>query len=395
MARVAALCFMFAQLAGCDVEEVGFGAPEMTAVTVGELHSCAISEAGVAYCWGDNRSGQLGIGSQEARLYATRVEGSFLLTAIDAGGDHTCALTTDGRAVCWGGNAFGQLGTGDQQDADAPTLVSTSERFRAITAGFAHTCALTQNGRAFCWGRGSNGELGIGTSANAVTTPQPVAGSLVFSHISAGGRHTCALASGGLAYCWGANELAQLGNGTAGSPQLAPTRVDAAFAFSDISAGWNHSCAVTPSRVAYCWGENAYGEMGSGWDWEEGVPGQPSPQAVLSYGEIMFTQISAGRQFTCGRRDQGTIYCWGHGSHGQLGNAAATDFVVPQWVKPGPGRREVGVADVFAKVDAGSASHACGLAVDGTIYCWGNGANGQLGSGEWLTMIALPVAASD
>ncbi|HEY0672863.1 MAG TPA: hypothetical protein VGD27_11375 [Longimicrobiales bacterium] len=381
-------------LAACEADDIAFGAPEMTTVTVGDMHSCALSETGAAYCWGDGLSGQLGTGRAESSSYAVRVAGSRSFSSIDAGGRHTCALTAAGQAYCWGENDTGQLGTGDREQALEPQPVETTERFASLSAGWEHTCAITTDGRAFCWGHGAYGELGDGVSPGTATSPRPVLTALRFTQISAGGRHTCAVALGGAGYCWGANEVAQLGIGTAGAQHDVPARVDGTFSFSDISAGWNHSCGVSPQRIAYCWGENAYGEMGSGWEWLAGEPAQPSPGEVTSYGEIMFVQISAGKGFTCGRRDQGTVYCWGKGTHGQLGNGLARNFLTAQWVKGGPGRLDVFSVDIFQKVDAGSDSHACAAAVDGRVFCWGNGASGQLGNGEWLSMIALPVLAA-
>ena len=374
-------------VAGCDVEDVAFHAPPMIAVTVGEAHSCALLQSGGANCWGDGTSGQLGSGKLEFSRYAVRVLTSNTFTSIDAGGDHTCALTSDGRAFCWGANDSGQLGTGNRERALVPSAVQTTERFASLSAGWAHTCALTANGRAFCWGSTSDGQLGVNRASDA-TTPVALDTTLRFTRISAGSRQTCALALNGDAYCWGANELGQLGIGTVSGPRP-PTRI-AGFTFTGISAGWNHNCGVIASGLAYCWGENGYGEIGDGGKNEPGLPAALTPYQVANYGEISFVEISAGKHFTCGRRNQNSIYCWGRGSHGQLGNAMLEDRFNPQWVKPGPERMAVTTADVFAAIDAGD-SHACALSISGTVFCWGNGDAGQLGNGERLSMIALPV----
>jgi alpha-tubulin suppressor-like RCC1 family protein len=212
-----------------------------------------------------------------------------------------------------------------------------------------------------------------------------------FSEISAGGRHTCGIAVSGLAYCWGANEVAQLGIGEDGEPRNVPMRVNANFVFSGISAGWNHTCGVTPQRLAYCWGENGFGETGT-YAWTQlGVAAHLDPEEVDNYGEILFVQISAGKHYTCGMGDRGHGYCWGNNDYGQLGIGSLLHRPNPQWVRPGPGREAIVRSDVFVKIDAGGGNHVCASSSDRRIFCWGDGGAGQLGSGERLSMIALPV----
>lgn len=388
---VAALAMM---LGSCDVDDLAFAAPRMTAVTVGELHSCALSTDGAIYCWGANENGQLGTGDGARKSYATRIAGNHEFLAVDAGARHTCGLTTSNEIYCWGANESGQLGNGSRTDALSPVAVATTERFRAVSAGWQHTCAITLEDRAMCWGRGDHGELGDSlTSANA-ETPVFVQTALAFQQISAGGRHTCAITVGDRqAYCWGDNNLAQLGTGTATPSEPVPVAVAGNITWLNISAGWQHSCGAAPNGFGYCWGENAFGETGNGWRWREDVPAEPAPARVTHYGEILFSQLSAGTRFACGRRTQGSVYCWGRGDMGQLGNSKLDHFFVPQWVAPGPGRLRVFQRDVFTHVEAGG-QHTCALANEGTVYCWGSGAQGQLGTGEWLSMVAKPVFAT-
>lgn len=378
-------------VAGCDDNEVPALLPPMAGIAIGERHSCGLAESGDVYCWGDGSSGQLGTGATASESYAVPVTGAPELAAIVAGGSHTCGLTFDGAAWCWGANARGQAGVA-ASDLTVPTprAVDTDLQFRALSAGLEHTCGIATDGTGWCWGRGSDGQLGTGEFASAVLTPLPVAGGHTFRAISAGARHTCGITMAGAAYCWGANELAQLGSGAEGEPEPAPVPVDATLTFIDISAGFNHSCAVATGGTPYCWGENRAGETGGMWVHVPDEPGERRPVAVTTWGAV-YVAVSAGRFYTCGLRNQGEAMCWGRGAEGQLGNSGAMDYTVPQLVHVEQGRRFTPNNGIFTTIDAGGFAHACGISEDGKALCWGAGGDGQLGSGDFLAMIPAVV----
>ena len=141
---------------------------------------------------------------------------------ITAGYAHTCGITAANTAVCWGENENGQLGRGNFTDSNTPVTVSGGQSFKAITAGFKHTCALNVVGAAFCWGNNELGQLGDGTTTNQ-TTPTPVSGGLQFQSISAGETFTCGVTTTGVAYCWGDNVYGQLGR--LGPTSLVPSKL--------------------------------------------------------------------------------------------------------------------------------------------------------------------------
>jgi alpha-tubulin suppressor-like RCC1 family protein len=390
-AQLVALVVTTAAVPACDGDDpVLLQLPPMSAVAVGDAHSCALSETGAVYCWGDNDAGQLGTGSTASARYAVPVESGEAFISIVAGGRHTCALTALGQAWCWGANDWGQAGATPGLMIAEPRPVDTPLRFSALSAGWEHTCGIALDGRAHCWGRGDSGELGGGAVAGAVSTPITVATALTFSDISAGGRHTCAVAVDGGAYCWGANDLGQLGMGADGSPQYSPVAVQSGADFVDISAGYSHSCAVTDDGRAFCWGESRYGELGNNWKYEGGRPAENRPAGVTAFGTF-YIAISAGRHYTCGLRDNHELMCWGRGAHGQLGITDMTDRIIPQLVRLDPGREFVPGNGIFTSVDAGGSTHTCATTEDARILCWGQGEAGQLGSGEWLTLIPYPV----
>jgi alpha-tubulin suppressor-like RCC1 family protein len=199
-------------------------------VAAGSIHSCGVATDGHAWCWGANPNGQLGIGSTSLSELcdgfvcsttprAVSTTQIFDPSTIVVGTDHSCALTTAGAAYCWGANRFGALGDGTSSTRTTPVAVSGGLSFASLTAGDAITCGLTSGGTAYCWGKTS----GPGNPASQLT-PIAVGGSRTFQQIDAGGSHACGVTTAGDAYCWGANSSGQLGTGNLIST-FSPARV--------------------------------------------------------------------------------------------------------------------------------------------------------------------------
>jgi hypothetical protein len=224
----------------------------------------SIGADAAAYCWGYNRNGQLGDGTTTNRSTPVRATNMAFASIVPAY-QSTCGLTAASAAFCWGRNQNGQLGDGTTIDKSTPTAVKGGLKFTALVAGEYHMCALISTGAAYCWGDNHDGQLGDGTTIDK-STPTAVTGGLKFASIWSGSYSysTCGLTSTGVAYCWGANDDGQLGDGTEDTDRLTPVLVNTALRFSEIHIDLKQTCGLTTAGAAYCWGHNGNGELGDG-----------------------------------------------------------------------------------------------------------------------------------
>jgi alpha-tubulin suppressor-like RCC1 family protein len=299
-------------------------------------------------------------------------------------------VTTTKQAYCWGYNSSGELGvastSGPQlcvDDGDTipcsmkPAKVSGGSSWAAVSAGYYHTCGVTTTGQAYCWGTNHSGELGGGPTGTAFA-PVTVAGGLTFATVSAShAYHSCGVTTSGQAYCWGNNVRGQLGNGSYDST-FAPVAVVGGLTFTNVSGGDYLTCGLATTGQAYCWGDHSYGALGNG----------PMPPAQITApgavnGGLTLASVSAGFHHTCGLTTDGKAYCWGDDSWGQLGDGSTAVSWVPVAVSGGL---------TFTSVSAGG-RHTCGVTTQGKAYCWGGNAFGQLGNGSTdSSMVPVPVA---
>lgn len=247
----------------------------------------------------------------------------------------------------------------------------------AVKAGHAHTCARRSDGTLWCWGYDNEGQVGDGAVQNSVSSPNQVGalGANV-AQFALGVWHSCAVKIDGTAWCWGMNSHGLLGNGTTATPQLAPVQVvSTGVGFVEVATGQVHTCARSADGSAWCWGAGSVGELGDGKGTSSSTPVQ-----VASLGATV-AEIGAGNMSSCARKTDGTLWCWGSGTFGKLGNGSNTKALSPVWVEAGPGAVvRIAIAE----------NYGCALDTAGAMWCWGQNNKGQLGNGT-TTDASTPV----
>lgn len=298
--------------------KVGEAMLRVTKMAVGSTHTCAVTTDGEMKCWGANGAGQLGINSTSLSLVPVTVLGlGGGVKSIAAGSTFSCAVTASGAAKCWGANLSGQLGNNSTTQSLIPTNVTGLETgVVEIKVGGAHGCAMTNQGAVRCWGNNANGRLGDGTSQSSLV-PVNVAGlGSGVASISLGANHGCALTVSGAVKCWGQNSGGQLGNNSTTTSLVPVDVVGLSSGAVSVSAGAAFTCAKTASGGAKCWGSNGGGQLGNGGSTRSTVPVDVSG---LTSG---VRSLSVGDATACVATAAGAAKCWGQGAFGQLGTGS-------------------------------------------------------------------------
>jgi alpha-tubulin suppressor-like RCC1 family protein len=392
---------------------------DVSSVAAGSNHACAVKKDGTLWCWGSNANGQLGLGDGAPPFQCgtgnpcqpSPVQVSSLgatVKAVVAGGAMTCAIEKDGTSWCWGA---GILGDGTTLNRDAPVQVGAlgSDAAKLSTRG-SHSCAVRSDGTLWCWGSNASGELGLGNNVGQFCygtgggcMPLPlvadVAGSDV-TGVAVGSTFTCVLTQAGSVRCWGGNAGGQLGDGTNATPKLIPvdTRLcelgggagsggrtgaggaGGAAGSSDAGActveelvlSDQHTCVRKGDGSLWCWGANSHGELGTG----KAGASSPSPVKTLTIG-ASFTTAGAGQDHTCALEANGSLWCWGYAPFGPLGGPSGNDACSCE-----PAPAQVGTLGYeVAGIGIGGGG-GCAIKNDRSLWCWGSNRDGELGIGS-------------
>jgi alpha-tubulin suppressor-like RCC1 family protein len=337
-------------------------------------------------CWGDNSTGELGLGYAGPEVGPSTV----LTPDIDhvqpaAGNGYACALRSDRTGVCWGANVAGFLGDGTSIAHFDPRPIVGLDRIVNLSGHAAGMCALRDDASLWCWGDDVAGQTGDPNALSALV-PMPVLGLEDTSALSAGWGFACGLIRNGSVACAGNDDAGQLGDRRNTGSLVARTVAGVSNA-GQLSSGISHSCVVLgdASHSVACWGAAESGQLGV-----DGHIGSRSFAA--SAGIDHATQVAAGGRHTCALRDDHTVWCWGANDRLQLGlpptapalttcprygiDGSPTDDSLPCAITPQP---VPGITNATAIVAGGL--HTCALLGDGSVRCWGANTRGQLGDG--------------
>jgi alpha-tubulin suppressor-like RCC1 family protein/uncharacterized protein YjdB len=285
-------------------------------------------------------------------------------------GSGSATITSDGLLT---GTAAGPITVTASVDGVTSSTSLIVNQFGAIAIG-GQSCAL-RAGAAYCWGSNNLGQLGDGTNTIR-NTPVAVVGGHAFVTLRGRGGHTCGLTSDGTAYCWGTGTSGQLGDGAATNRNV-PVRVAGGLVFRDIAPAQSHTCAVTTAGEAYCWGINNFGKLGDG-------TGSTRLTPTRVAGGLSFVAVSAGLWHSCALTAAGQAYCWGQNALGQLGNGGTAESAVPTLVA---------MPEPVAQLSVGW-EHTCAVSIAGAVYCWGDNQLGEVGSNTRANVLPFRVSAA-
>lgn len=295
---------------------------DWTSISAGGGHTCAVKQNHSLFCWGGNTFGQVGDGTTDDRHEPVRIGTGTDWAAVSCGTHHTCAMKTDDRIYCWGWNGSGQLGDGTTLFHEQPELVSASWYWSVIDVGFNHSCGINNlQNTAYCWGANGSGQIGDSTTDNR-SSPEAVAHFSEPILISGGQSHTCSIKANHTLFCWGNNGAGRLGNGVTGGHRTTPNQVGTDMIWTSVDAGGRHTCAIQSGNVLFCWGLNDEGQLGDGSLIDTNVPNQVGTETV-------WDKVSAGDQHTCAIKTDGRLFCWGSNTFGQLGDGSWTNQRYP------------------------------------------------------------------
>lgn len=350
-----------------NIEPVGqvSGLQNVKSVSLTRGSTCASTYDNKIYCWGNNNSDHLG----------THTNSNLPVEVTVLNGDETyyngestsCAVNASNEISCWGQNVFGEIGDGTFTNNSTPVAIPNLHPMDfSFNQGTA--CLVNEDQKLYCWGKNNIGQAGIPSMPSVGAPTEVVPHQAIYQNLSsvvAGQANTCMKMSGET-YCWGNNEMGQLAIGNSNFQEVHPVKVNGLEHSTQSSIGYALTCHLRPDSKAVCAGMNNFGQAG--------VDPQTSDRVynpnVIALENVM--QVEAGLDFACAVKSEGTVWCWGNNVNGQLGNGSFVANYTPQQVS--------GLTNVNLLSISSRGNHACAKTLDGSLYCWGLNSSGQLGA---------------
>lgn len=394
-----------------------------TAVATGEAHTCASRRDGSIWCTGSNMSGQIGISRLPYQVEPHKVVSN--VATVVATELATCVIRHDVSLWCWGmlgtrverrpllgaeiefphpdtrpvpvrielpadvelaslsiyfdgagvsspmalclldqdGVIWCQDSTGSDPDAATFSQVAGDKRWNRLVLGDRYSCGIQQSGGLFCWG----GDLSVGYPGFGRINgyqPQPMSSSLTWADVAVGRAHACATNAEFELWCWGQNFKGQLAfDPYTVSDAATPRRALPEYAWRTVTAGYDHTCALTRDDSLWCWGSNESGQLGVNAD----VLYTSLPQQVGALNE--WSYVNAGGATTCAIKRDTSLWCWG-----VTGEAGRFTHLLTRV------GNETGWTSVVTR-----SAQTCATKANGDLYCWGENWFGQVGDGSaWV-----------
>jgi alpha-tubulin suppressor-like RCC1 family protein len=325
------------------------------------------------FTWGWNNGGDAGTndGGTVKNTPVTTFAGGTNWKQVSAGYPHMAAIKTDGSLWTWGLNTDGRLGINSTTGISRSTPVTTfagGTNWKQISVGRFHMAAIKTDGTLWTWGRSERGQLGINQSiftADRLTPVTTFAGGNTWKSVNCGDRHTAAIKTDGSLWVWGINEEGQLGDNTTVSKSIPVTTFAGGNDWKSVAGGQNHTAAIKTDGSLWMWGSNAYVQLGT-----NDTNTRTTPVTTFA-GGTTWKSVACGRLHTAAIKTDGTLWTWGQNDNGRLGTNDTTRRSTPVTTFSG--------GTNWKQVDCGEA-HTMAVKTDGTLWGWGQGSVGRLGT---------------
>ena len=329
------------------------------------------------WTWGHGRFGRLGDATlTDVSTPVTTFAGGTNWKQVSAGTEHTAAIKTDGTLWSWGDGGRGRLGDATLTNVSTPvTTFAGGTNWKQVSAGTEHTAAIKTDGTLWSWGAGNRGQLGNAQVTDRSTPVTTFAGGTNWKQVSAGSLHTAAIKTDGTLWSWGDGTDGRLGNNSETNVSTPVTTFAGGTNWKQVAGGFAHTAAVKTDGTLWSWGDRGSGQLGT-----NDVTDRSTPVTTFA-GGTNWKQVSAGTEHTAAIKTDGTLWTWGRGSSGRLGNTTQTDRSTPVTTFAG--------GTNWKQVSAGT-EHTAAIKTDGTLWSWGDGGRGRLGDAT-LTNVSTPV----
>jgi alpha-tubulin suppressor-like RCC1 family protein len=332
------------------------------------------------WTWGRSNYGQLGNAvTTNVSTPVTTFAGGTNWKQVASGLLHTAAIKTDGTLWTWGRSNYGQLGNAVTTNVSTPvTTFAGGTNWKQVSSGGAHTAAIKTDGTLWTWGLGTNGQLGNVTIASASTPVTTFSGGTNWKQVTCGGYHTAAIKTDGTLWTWGYARFGRLGNASTTNVSTPVTTFAGGTNWKQVSAANAHTAAIKTDGTLWTWGLGTFGRLGNASTTNVSTP------VTTFAGGTNWKQVTCGGYHTAAIKTDGTLWSWGYGSYGRLGNASTTNTNVSTPVTTFAGGTN------WKQVSSGGA-HTAAIKTDGTLWTWGVGDTfGRLGNAS-TTNVSTPV----
>jgi alpha-tubulin suppressor-like RCC1 family protein len=346
------------------------GGTDWKQVTCGDTHTSAIKTDGTLWTWGRNTEGQLGDNTATDRLTpVTTFTGGTNWKQVAGGGYYTAAIKTDGTLWTWGRNTSGQIGDNTIIQRSTPvTTTAGGSNWKQVSCKGSYTAAIKTDGTLWTWGLGTSGQLGDNTTTSRSNPVTTFAGGTNWKQVSGGSNHTAALNDDGVnkrLYLWGSNANQQLGIFYINQDVIPNQTFAGGTNWKQVTCGNGHTAAVKTDGTLWTWGNNSAGHLG------DNTTTQRTTPVTTFAGGTNWKQVSTFGNVTAAIKTDGTLWTWGINSSRQLGDNTTTQRNTPVTTFAG---------GTDWKQVTGGDNHTAAIKTDGTLWTWGRGTQGQLGN---------------